>query len=376
MRGCDVLDNRATYGGGVRGWAADVELVGSSVQGNQSDRGGGLFVIYSDVTMRETSMLRNRATGRDGAISALASNLEFVQCLIAGNEAPSVGGIWCSSAEGQYSAAVLVSGSTVAGNDGGELAVDAGTVVDVSNSIVWGEPARGVRTDVGEWTVEYSDIGPIESTRPGPGNVNTNPLFVDPANGDYSLLPGSPCIDAGDPGYADPDYTRLDMGHTGGPPIAAYPRLVVSDTLRHVTFDTPALLLVRNVGETAQSVLGIALPDGFATPREFPKEIAPGDSATFVIVFTGSEDALGLVAAITHTDPFQGPISIGLSGLIGGGVSGEAVGTWSESDSPYRVVGEIAVPAGETLTIEPGVDVLFAVDVPFRVEGALHTRGT
>ena len=34
----------------------------------------------------------------------------------------------------------------------------------------------------------------------------------DPANGDYSLLPGSPAIDAGDPRTTDPDGTRTDIG--------------------------------------------------------------------------------------------------------------------------------------------------------------------
>ena len=31
----------------------------------------------------------------------------------------------------------------------------------------------------------------------GDGNIDANPLFTDPENGDYSLQEGSPCIDAG-----------------------------------------------------------------------------------------------------------------------------------------------------------------------------------
>ena len=50
--------------------------------------------------------------------------------------------------------------------------------------------------------------------------------------------------------------------------------------------------------------------------------------------------------------------------------------TWTASGSPYRVTGTITVPAGNTLTIEAGVDVLFDADVAFIVEGALRVHGT
>jgi len=31
----------------------------------------------------------------------------------------------------------------------------------------------------------------------GTGNINSNPLFTAPSSGDFTLQPGSPCIDAG-----------------------------------------------------------------------------------------------------------------------------------------------------------------------------------
>jgi hypothetical protein len=50
--------------------------------------------------------------------------------------------------------------------------------------------------------------------------------------------------------------------------------------------------------------------------------------------------------------------------------------TWTASLSPYYVTGTITVPTGNTLTIEPGVDVRFDADVQFIVQGVLNAVGT
>ncbi len=58
-------------------------------------------------------------------------------------------------------------------------------------------------------------------------------------------------------------------------------------------------------------------------------------------------------------------------------VSGEiTTTTWTAAMGPYQVTDTITVPTGNTLTIEPSVDVLFDADVPFVVEGALDAVGT
>jgi len=49
---------------------------------------------------------------------------------------------------------------------------------------------------------------------------------------------------------------------------------------------------------------------------------------------------------------------------------------WTKASSPYHVTGETTVPAGNLLTIEPGVDVLMDAEVPFIVKGSIRAVGT
>ena len=74
-------------------------------------------------------------------------------------------------------------------------------------------------------TICYSDV---QGGWPGVGNISADPRFVDQLNGDLHVLPGSPCIDAGD-NTAIPFKTTdldgngrlvddLDTPDTGSPP--------------------------------------------------------------------------------------------------------------------------------------------------------------
>ncbi len=56
--------------------------------------------------------------------------------------------------------------------------------------------------------------------------------------------------------------------------------------------------------------------------------------------------------------------------------AGNVSGTWAKANSPYYINGEITVPNGETLTIEPGVEVVFKGHYKFNVQGRLLAVGT
>ena len=56
--------------------------------------------------------------------------------------------------------------------------------------------------------------------------------------------------------------------------------------------------------------------------------------------------------------------------------AGNVSGTWTKVNSPYHILGEITVPNGETLTIEPGVSVVFMGHYKFNAQGRLLAIGT
>lgn len=89
----------------------------------------------------------------------------------------------------------------------------------ITNSIIWDENPLNLRPSRGAFS--YCNVGFIPLP-PGPGNVRADPMFADPAgpdgvvgtpDDDLRLLPGSPCIDAGnndvDLDSSTPEIERL-----------------------------------------------------------------------------------------------------------------------------------------------------------------------
>jgi hypothetical protein len=108
---------------------------------------------------------------------------------------------------------------------------------------------------------------------PGPGNLFADPLFVNPAAGNFELQPSSPCIDAGDPASpADPDGSRADIG-------AAYRHSSASGTLvqinevnffPHPDHDTGDWIELYNNSDSAVDISGWRISHGpltFSIPQ-------------------------------------------------------------------------------------------------------------
>ncbi len=182
LTGCTFTSNSATYGGGMANYLyATPEVTNCTFAGNTASQGGGgLFNgFYADPVLTNCTFWDNTATFGGGIYNHYSSPV-VTNCTFAENSvADAVGGIHNTSS----SAPVL------------------------TNCILWGDGSPEIDSDDSSSPdVTYSDI---QGSYPGDGNLDADPLFVDPDNGDFHLLLGSPCIDAGN--NSAPDLPGLDF---------------------------------------------------------------------------------------------------------------------------------------------------------------------
>ena len=190
--------------------------------GSAADGGGIRCRDSSSATIRNCIIYDNSALGTwnggGGIYCHYYSSLTVINCVINSNSGTWGGGIWCA----WYSTMSIIN-CTISNNiatNGGGIWCDWYESVEVFNSIFWGNTPSEVGLGA-ESSIEifYSDVvGGWE----GEGNIDFDPLFVDPINGNFHLswtnfpIPDStksPCIDTGDPNsQLDPDGTISDMG--------------------------------------------------------------------------------------------------------------------------------------------------------------------
>jgi hypothetical protein len=150
----------------------------------------------------------------------------------------------------------LVDNSSV-GINYGSFFISASSNVSVINNICAFNDDIGIYDYGGNSNVvfNYNDSygnteGNYYGYNPGLGSISQDPLFVDFAQQDYRLIIGSPCIDAGDPGYPpDPDSTVADMGalYGGNPPPPS--------EIIHVPGDYPTIQEGINAASEGDTVL-------------------------------------------------------------------------------------------------------------------------
>ena len=204
----------------------------------ETNFGGGIYCFSSSPTILNTIISNNIVEwGSGGGICCTNSSPIIINCVINNNGfgvGGNGGGIDCSS--NSFPSLFNVTISENSACYGGGVYCWNSSSPTLLNCILWNDTPQEIYffqyDDPNTITISYSDIqgdsAGIVTNDNGTvnwleGNIDENPLFVDPLNGDYHLtwanfpIPDStmsPCIDAGnpDPQYNDPDGTRNDMG--------------------------------------------------------------------------------------------------------------------------------------------------------------------
>ena len=219
----------AAGGGLMNGDMGEVELVNTTVSdnlvGSFNSLGGGLY-NRGVMRLKNCCLTGNQSSGPSERGSAIYNSGELV-----------LDGCTVSNNSGLYNSARAIRTSFR-----GRTAV--------RSSIVWDNAAYGAVPVTGyNTTVDHSDVQ-AGWAGPGVGNLDVDPLFANTMGGDYSLLPTSPCIDAGDP-----------LAPAGALARGGHPRLLDGDLDGGMRVDMGAF----EFSNVTLAVTGSATPGGTLT---------------------------------------------------------------------------------------------------------------
>jgi hypothetical protein len=243
---CRIERCRAERGAGIYN-QGDLTLAQSTIGASEAEEfgyhystygyGGGIFTTGNLIVL-DSEVSGNETVGNDGAggagILVQTGSVTLANTTIAGNQSRDHG--------------------SVTNGQGGGIWIKAGATVRIDHCVIAGNSAG---TDDVDGTVDshgYNCIGDTNGATiigdPTGNLLDVDPEFEDPANGDYSLAPTSPCIDAGDASLVP-----------GGKDVAQNPRLLDGDLDRSLIVDLGA----HEFDHVHLAVTGIATPGGTLT---------------------------------------------------------------------------------------------------------------
>lgn len=200
---CTFTGNLAGRSGGaiarVRG---PLVVTGCTFEGNEAEQDGGAIVLMEGDALVESSVIAGNVAGRNGGgvyiMGAIRGSVE--SCLFIRNEAVQGGGLLLLDTDATVASCTFH--ANTAAETGGAVIHSGSPLVAVaaslSSCILWGNAPDEVVDRDPPYLPSEVGYSLVAGGHAGPGNIDGDPLFVDPTLDDYHLQPGSPCIDAGD----------------------------------------------------------------------------------------------------------------------------------------------------------------------------------
>ena len=375
-----VKENECTQnGGGINCNYTPARIYNSEISGNAGRFGGGFYCGYvrSDLLIVSHTMFSSNTAERGSGFYGISNQSKgfFSQCLFRKNTATSTGAFGATITNYSSQQDLYFSNCIIYDNQDYISLSSSYEKMIFENSILW---QNGDILDMNQllnFEFNYSDL---DADISGTGNINSDPHFLDPANTDFRLSGGSPCLNTGNPFPLnnDIDGTSNDMGIHGGSGLIVLP---MTDTLDYgpaAAGDIYHMKIIntRNEAVTLQSI-SFTDTENFSSPRTFPVEIMALDSVWIPVEYHARsigefEEELTLTSSDLYGTTELTYKIIGYSGTFG-----ELTGRLTLAGSPYLVTGDITIPANDSLIIDPGVEMQFAGRFQINVFGHLKAIG-
>ena len=202
VRDCDFTDNFSAWDSGavrVGGVNTIATFTGCEFRDNYAVRGGAAIQVQlgASLVMYDCTIRDNATEKIGGGLTIWQSFAELRRCLFLHNSGDGAGAIHLENATVEIASSTFHDNIT---QDNGTITLAGDSYLNIKNSIISRDRAGyGLAVLYGQCDHECNDYfgnarGAIDGDNVNPGEMQADPRFVSVADGDFRLLPMSPCL--------------------------------------------------------------------------------------------------------------------------------------------------------------------------------------